>query len=150
MVAWELLRAFLTPEEIKRLRMGSRAINTYDIDGVIMINDQVGGLTPNFGDVIITGRSIEEKPETIRMLHDRRLFNIVIMNPTPFNKKSRKNSGIHKGTVLNTLVGLGFKIGCHFEDDAIQVREIKKRCSVPIVHLVHNLTEKNNVRRPYP
>ena len=44
----------------------------------------------------------------------------------------------------------GVKVGIHFEDDPIQIREISKRCpEVKIVHLVHTLVEKENKRRPF-
>jgi hypothetical protein len=100
--------------------------------------------------MIITGRSHEERPETEKMLQARRINNPVFMNQVDFDQKTRQSSGVHKGTVLNTLIEHGFKIGCHFEDDEIQAAEIRKLCpSVVVVMIVHELTNKENVRHAY-
>lgn len=121
--------------------------NTFDIDGVIYLNKEIGGLYPGPNDVIITGRSIEEEPETKKMLHARGIHNQVYFNPLPFNQKSRESSGEHKAAVINSLITLGFTVGCHFEDDEIQAAVIRKKCPmIPVVMVVHDLTTKENVR----
>lgn len=125
-----------------------KCCNTFDIDGVIFINREIGGVYPGPNDIIITGRSIEEAPETKRMLAARGIRNEVFYNCIPFIEKNRTNSGRHKGTILNMLIRNGYKIGAHFEDDEVQAVEIKLICtSVPVILLVHELTNKENVRR---
>lgn len=116
-------------------------INTYDLDGVISI-----GLTPRPEDIIITGRSYEEAPETYRYLHKRGIYNAVYFSPVVFEKKTREISGIHKGTIINYLMKSGNHIEKHFEDDEVQKAEIEKMVDIPVIHLVHDLTIKENVR----
>jgi hypothetical protein len=122
-------------------------VNTFDCDGVVFINKEIGGVHPGKNDIIITGRSYEEKPETMRMLRQRRIFNPVFFNHVKFDEKSRKQSGEHKAETINLLLKAGFKIGCHFEDDELQAEVIKEQCpGVPVILLVHPLTNKENVR----
>jgi hypothetical protein len=123
-------------------------INSYDIDGVIYINETLVGVTPRPEDIIITGRSFEEEIETVKMLKSRGINNVIYFNPLPFNEKTRISSGIHKGLTLQTLISSGIDIGLHFEDDEIQIREIEKLVpGVNVVHIKHELTEKENIRR---
>ena len=114
-----------------------KTINTFDIDGVIFMGDY-NGVYPSKDDIIITGRSIEEWDETSAKLKSKGIDNEVFMNPTTFSQKTREGSGIHKATIINFLEqDRGVKVGIHFEDDPIQIREISKRCpEVKIVHLV--------------
>lgn len=122
-------------------------IRTFDIDGVIYINKDFPGLRPEPNDLIITGRSFEEERETKTMLEIRQIYNDVYFNPLPFDLKTRISSGQHKGHTLNKLKEQGHNIMYHIEDDEIQIEEIKKIAPwVNILHLVHNLTEKENVR----
>jgi hypothetical protein len=122
-------------------------INTYDIDGVIYINKDIIGITPLSGDIIITGRSFEEIPETKNMLKSRNISNHVYYNMIPFDQKCRESSGIHKGNTLNLLKTIGYEVGVHFEDDEIQIEQIKIIAPwVNIIHINHNLVEKENVR----
>lgn len=124
-------------------------VNTYDIDGVINL-DQYDGVYPGKDDIIITGRSIDEKPETLKWLRDRGIENKVYFNSLPFDKKTRESSGQHKGNVIKMLIESGIDHGVHFEDDEIQIKEIEHIVpQVRIVHVVSNLVEKENVRRPY-
>ena len=127
-----------------------KIINTFDIDGVIFMGDY-NGVYPSKDDVIITGRSVDEYEETMAMLRSKGIDNEVFMNPTPFDKKTREGSGIHKATIIKFLEEQrGVQVGVHFEDDSVQMNEIIKRCpNVNVVHLVHNLVEKENVRRPF-
>ena len=126
-------------------------INSFDIDGVITI-----GIYPGPDDVIITGRSFEETPETLAMLESRGISNKVFFNTLCFNEKTRLSSGTHKGNTLKKLISSGVNIGCHMEDDEIQKAEIERVLTeagistVTVVHIVHNLTEKENVRNPWP
>lgn len=130
-----------------------KTISTFDIDGVITV-----GIYPGPNDVIITGRSFEEAPETYAMLRSKGINNPVYFNPLPFDKKDRKSSGVHKGMVIELLVRAGNKVNVHFEDDEIQKEEIEAHLDakffgnnpVTVVHIVHSLTEKENVRNPWP
>lgn len=123
-------------------------INSFDIDGVIYLGEGVEGLRPNKDDVIITGRSVDESPETLQYLHSRGIFNRVYFNPIPFDDKTRASSGVHKAHTLNKLLNLGINIVCHFEDDPIQLAQIRAICpSVFAVHVNTNgLVELENVR----
>jgi hypothetical protein len=121
-------------------------INTFDIDGVIYLG-KYDGIYPGKGDIIITGRSVEEKPETLRMLNSKGIDNEVFFNPLPFDQKSRLTSGQHKGKIIKELIDAGIKHGVHFEDDEIQIEEIRKIVpGVRIVHVVSDLVTKENVR----
>jgi hypothetical protein len=123
-------------------------INTYDIDGVIYLG-QYDGLYPGKYDIIVTGRSVEEKHSTLRMLNQRGINNEVYFNPLPFDKKTRVTSGQHKGNVIKGLIERGIVHGVHFEDDEIQIEEIRKIVpNVRIVHVVSDLVNKENVRHP--
>ena len=122
-------------------------MNTFDIDGVIFMRKGLMGVRPGPNDVIITGRSFEEETETRQMLHDAAIFNPVFFNPLKFDQKSRAGSGIHKANTLNKLKADGYDVQIHFEDDPVQIAEIKNLCPwINIVHLHHDLTEKENVR----
>ncbi len=117
-------------------------VNSFDIDGVITV-----GLYPGPFDIIITGRSVEEIPETVRMLEKKGIKNMVFYNQLPYDQKTRETSGYHKAHTLNTLREGGFDLKIHFEDDEIQKEIIEKECPwITVVHVVHNLTEKENVR----
>jgi len=121
----------------------NKIINSFDIDGVIYMGDAFTGVFPGEDDVIITGRSYEEGDITMNMLKGRGIFNDVYMNPLPFDQKSRKSSGQHKGRTLFYLEQLGYCFGIHFEDDPIQAEEIRKIMPhINIVMLQHDLTEK--------
>ena len=122
-------------------------MNSFDIDGVIYINKSVRGVYPGPDDIIITGRSFEETEETQKMLEERGIKNEVIYNPLPFHKKSRITSGAHKAITLNLLKAEGKQIGVHFEDDPIQIEQIKKIAPwVNVIYLQHDLTNKENMR----
>jgi hypothetical protein len=121
-------------------------MNTFDIDGVIYMGKDHDGVYPGPNDLIITGRSIEEKPETIRMLQQKGINNKVYFNPLPFKQKTRESSGHHKADIISALITLGCPIDIHFEDDPIQADIIKKVTSIHVVLLNHNLTEKENMR----
>lgn len=124
-----------------------KKINTFDIDGVITV-----GIYPGPDDIIITGRSFEEAPETYSMLQKKGIHNPVFFNKLPFDCKDRKTSGAHKGHIIKELIQSGVYINIHFEDDEIQKKEIERVLDdygvrgVTVVHIVHNLTEKENVR----
>ena len=107
--------------------MRKQLINTFDIDGVIYFGEDVTGVRPGRDDVIITGRSYQQELETIGMLKSREIHNHVMFNPLKRtdDSYSRRASGIHKAKCITKLME-SYKIGLHFEDDPIQIIEIKE------------------------
>jgi hypothetical protein len=116
-------------------------INSFDIDGVLSIDGKKVVLRPMPADVIITGRSFEERVETAAMLRDSRVRNDVMYNPLPFDEKTRETSGLHKASVIKKLGNIRF----HFEDDPVQAAIIRKHTDVTVI-LINSPTEKENVR----
>jgi len=124
-----------------------RKINTFDIDGVIFLEEH-DGIYPGPIDIIITGRSYEETEETLAMLNRKGIKNKVYFNPEKFDEKSRESSGIHKARTIIQLKQNGYEHGVHFEDDEVQIAEIKRLIpDIRIVHVVSDLVNKENVRR---
>lgn len=99
----------------------TKIICSFDIDGVIYNGEFGGGIYPGPDDIIVTGRSIDEKSETIDMLHSRGIYNEVFFNPIPYVKKTRETSGIHKAKTLLTMP----RVAIHYEDDPVQAEVIK-------------------------
>ena len=127
--------------------MGENKIKGFDIDGVIHLGKYGRGIMPGPGDVIITGRSHEESPETLHFLRQNGINNIVFFNPCKFDDKTRITSGIHKANILWNLSDMGVSVEIFFEDDPIQLKEIKNRCPwIKAIHVDHGLIEKENVR----
>lgn len=117
-------------------------VNGFDCDGVITV-----GIYPGPNDIIITGRSYEEKPETSAMLEKLGIDNMIFYNNIAFDKKTRQSSGEHKADRIKKLRDVGIVINNFFEDDPIQKEVIERECPwVNVVHIVHELTEKENVR----
>lgn len=125
-------------------------INSFDIDGVIDI-DGLPCIYPSPNDIIITGRSYIEEHDTLRMLRDRGIRNTVFFNPIKFDEKTRESSGLHKANILKSLKeNDNLNIKFHIEDDEIQKAIIERECPwITVIHVVHNLTEKENILRPY-
>ncbi len=121
-------------------------IQSFDLDGVIYFGGRIKGLRPCKNDIIITGRSIEEKEETLNWLKQQNIHNTIYFNSLPFHCKTRVSSGEHKGRTLKRLLENGIDISVHYDDDEIQIEEIKKYVNIPIVHIKHDLIEKENVR----
>jgi|SRR5687768_5284785 len=122
-------------------------INTFDCDGVIYLGKDIIGVYPGPNDIIITGRSFEEREETNKMLYERGITNMVFFNPLPFDQKTRETSGQHKARIISQILADGNEIGCHFEDDPTQAMEIKKvHLHLPIVMMIHHLITMENVR----
>ena len=122
-------------------------VNGFDIDGVIHLGNGVCGVRPGPNDVIITGRSHEEEPETKAFLHRHGIKNEVYFNPLPFKVKSRKSSGIHKARTLQWLKEVKtIDVQFFFEDDEVQKAEIEKSWDGKVIHVSHDFTEKENVR----
>lgn len=113
-------------------------INTFDIDGVIYFGDEVTGVRPCEDDIIITGRPYHDREETVKMLESRGIYNKVYINPLDRDdpKYGRQASGIFKANTITMLQNMGYEIGLHFEDDPIQIEEIKKvHPNLQVVHL---------------
>lgn len=126
-------------------------VNGFDIDGVIHLGSGVCGIRPGPQDVIITGRSFEEEPETLAFLRKNGINNIVFFNPAQFTEKSRKTSGQHKGRTLASLRDLGIKVRYFYEDDDVQISEIREAIEsssleTKIIRIDNPHVEKENKR----
>jgi len=122
-------------------------VNGFDIDGVIHLGNGVCGVRPGPNDIIITGRSYEEEPETKAFLLNHGITNNVYFNPLPFNQKGRESSGTHKANTLNFIKHEeGIDVQFFFEDDEVQKSEIEKGWNGKVIHVSHDFTEKENVR----
>lgn len=128
-------------------------MNSFDIDGVIWFEGGYTGVWPGPHDVIITGRSIEEMEDTMKMLQSRGIENTVYFGRYTKKEKTRRLSGMHKAAVLNTMKAtydeiyprVQFEIypRVHFDDDEIQAAIIKEYCPwINIVLLKHELFDK--------
>jgi hypothetical protein len=119
-------------------KVEDRGINGFDFDGVISL-----GIYPGPRDVIITGRSYEEAEYINKVLKDRGIYNAVYFNMMPKEGRKRSDSGKHKARVLGILMENGVIIDKFFEDDEIQVKEIKNaHPDLPVVHVKSDLVEK--------
>ena len=103
-------------------------MNGYDIDGVII----GGGIKPNAEDVIITGRSYEEAPETLYELKQRGIFNAVYFNPTSFQRKTLEGAAKWKAKMINEL-----QITDFWEDDPRQISIIERETNCLIHHVAN-------------
>jgi hypothetical protein len=119
-------------------------MNGWDFDGVISI-----GIYPGPADIIITGRSFDEAHYVNGILKERGITNAVYFNPMTKKSRqtgtitSRENSGRHKATVIKMLQDNEVELNIFFEDDEIQIEEIRKvHPKLKIVHLVHDLVVK--------
>jgi hypothetical protein len=117
-------------------------INTFDFDGVIYFGGENPGVRPSEGDIIITGRSYEEREKTLTWCKKYGIFNQIIFSQVPEVLKTREISGYHKALTLRDLLKTT-KVAIHFEDDPIQKAIIEAMVpEVKVVHLVHELTKK--------
>ena len=81
------------------------------------------------------------------MLAKRGITNKVMFNDLPFDEKTRESSGEHKANCIKALFSAGYVVTAHFEDDDVQANVIRKECpDVPVIMIVHDLTEKENKR----
>jgi len=120
-----------------------KPMKSFDIDGVIYLGDLGVGVFPGPEDILITGRSYQEAPKTLRWLQARGINNQVFFNPLDEKDKTRPSSGEHKARTLKGLIENGYRIDVHFEDDPIQKAIIEERLPfLKVIHLVHELTEK--------
>ena len=89
-------------------------MNGYDLDGVVTADH-----IPDYGDVIVTGRSFEEGPETNLLLRDLDIYCPIYYNPVCFQDKTLYNSGWWKARVIRYL-----NLSSFYEDDERQVQII--------------------------
>jgi len=117
-------------------------VNSFDFDGVIYFGGDNIGARPSEGDIIITGRSYEEREKTETWCKKFGIKNQILFSPVPEHLKTREISGFHKAITLRELQKT-MKIAIHFEDDPIQKAIIEAMVpEVQVVHLVHELTKK--------
>lgn len=121
-------------------------IASFDIDGVIFMGWDLPGVYPGPNDIIITGRSFEEREETLVMLKERGIKQIPFFNPLSYEAKTRESSGLHKSAILNMLLKEGLDIKIHYEDDPIQAEIIRNMVDIYVVELRHELINKENER----
>jgi len=125
--------------------MSKVLVNTFDIDGVIYFGEEHYGVRPCDMDIIVTGRSFEQREETEKMLESRGIYNRVMYNPLKRSDPaySREASGKHKAETIKELEERhDYIVGMHFEDDPIQIAEIKKlHPNLNIIHLVRESEE---------
>lgn len=127
--------------------MSYKVINSFDIDGVILLGLNWIGVRPGPEDVIITGRCLEQTKYILDELRGAGITNQIFFNPKKLAMNTRVASAEHKVNVLQQLYLSGYWVSVHFEDDPVQVEILKRakidgRITPSIVHLDHDLTEK--------
>ena len=119
-----------------------KSINCTDFDGVIYFGENTIGTRPSEGDLIITGRSFQEREKTETWCKKFGITNQIFFSQVPEKLKTREISGYHKAITLRELLKT-YSINLFFEDDPIQKAIIEAMVpEVKVVHLVHELTEK--------
>ncbi len=113
-----------------------------DFDGCVYFSKDSIGLRPGPNDIIVTGRSFEEKEKTEAWCKKFGIANRIIYSQVPEHLKTREISGYHKAITLREL-SKTYKIERFYEDDPIQWEILESMVpEIPIVHLVHSLTRK--------
>jgi len=100
-----------------------KKINIYDFDGVVSI-----GVCPRPGDIIITGRPVDQYKVVYDYLESIDMLGkvIVYFNPITYEVRgdhtieARTYSGEHKANIINCLLINNTPIGHYFEDDDLQ------------------------------
>ena len=121
-----------------------RVVNMFDFDGVVR-----EGATPDEYDIIITGRTFEEAPIVLQILHDRGIVCPVYFNPIHLkdrqnhNDYARTKSGNHKANIIALLKENGVNLGVFHEDDPIQAGIIQKE-HPEIEMVMYPFDHKNN------
>jgi hypothetical protein len=114
-----------------------QTINSFDFDGVIYFGQDLCGARPGPDDILITGRSFEEKDKTLAWCAKFGIRNRILFSQVPEALKTREISGYHKAITLRGLLK-DVKVEIHFEDDPIQKAIIEAMVpEVKVVHLVH-------------
>ena len=119
-----------------------KKINCFDIDGVVYFSDSCPGVYPGPDDILITGRSFEEREKTEAWCRKVGIKNRIFFSSVPVHLRTREISGYHKAITLKKLLK-ETQVELFFEDDPIQKAIIEAMVpSVKVVHLVHELTQK--------
>jgi hypothetical protein len=119
-----------------------QTISIFDFDGVIYFGDNQPGVRPGPDDILITGRSFQEREKTEAWCKKFGITNQIFFSQVPEKLKTREISGYHKAITLRELLKT-YSINLFFEDDPIQKEIIEAMVpDVRVVHLVHELTEK--------
>ena len=77
----------------------------------------------------------------------------MFLSPHKFEEKTRVKSGIHKGNTIWQLFKQGILVQNHFDDDIVQIKEIRKiieqhGLKTNVIWIDHNgLEELENVKR---
>lgn len=107
----------------------SKQVNIYDFDGVTSI-----GVTPRPGDIIITGRTIDEYSVVFDYLKKIDMLDKVMVYFNTINYETRGDhtpearlySAIHKASIIKMLLNNNVPIGYYFEDDPLQLEAVLK------------------------
>lgn len=112
----------------------NKSINLYDFDGVTSI-----GVTPRPGDIIITGRTVDEFEVVNNYLDSIGLLGKVMVYFNPINyetrgdhtEQARTYSAKHKTRVISQLIENKVDIGFYFEDDPLQASYVITNTKLP-------------------
>ena len=117
-------------------------VNVFDFDGVVYFGGDSPGVYPGPDDLIVTGRSFEERDKTISWCEHFGIKNRIYFSQIPVRLRTREISGYHKAITLRDIMKTN-RVELFFEDDPIQKAIIEAMVpEVKVVHLVHDLTEK--------
>lgn len=105
----------------------SKQVNIYDFDGVTSI-----GVTPRPGDIIITGRTIDEYSVVFDYLKKIDMLDKVMVYFNTINYETRGDhtpearlySANHKARIIKMLLDNNVPIGYYFEDDPLQLETV--------------------------
>lgn len=99
----------------------------WDFDGVVSC-----GAKPDPGDVIITGRSIEEARVTLELMSTLGVNCPVFFNPHTTAEKTARNAAEHKARIIQLLGIRLFMEDSHFQADIIT--ELARGVEVQMVY----------------
>lgn len=100
-------------------------INAYDLDGTILDGEQ-RMLTPDWCDVIITGRGPHEIGKTLQILKKIDVENQIFFFPGSEEEKNHSNIALHKASVIMEIISSGTKVNYFFENELEQVNLLRK------------------------
>lgn len=123
--------------------MSDVTINAYDLDGTIW--DGSGSmLTPEWKDVIITGRGYHEMGKTLLLLRELDIDNQVFFFPGTESEKNHASIANHKANILSELRESGITVNYFFENEIHQVsilRRLVKPEETKIIHIGNQYAE---------
>lgn len=116
-------------------------ISLYDFDGVV----STGKFYLRPGDVIVTGRCVDEAQIVLGMLSKLGVdmipvyFNPIMLKDRGENtEKARTISAYHKVSICKSMLANGVKIRDCYEDDPLQLQIIKSCIRGLKIHFVEN------------